>query len=75
MPYFDRIDVSEGIDVNKTSASKECDICYYWYFLSYSFKFQPNVCNRCHDLLMMFMNFSDIAFLKIKVLIIAVLLA
>ena len=26
MIYFDRIDVSEGIDVNKTSASKECDV-------------------------------------------------
>ena len=32
MLYIDRIDVSEGIDVNKTSASKECDICHYWYF-------------------------------------------
>ena len=39
MLYFDRIDVSEGIDVNKTSGSKERDICHYWYFLSYSFKF------------------------------------
>ena len=29
MRYFDRIDVSEGIDVNKTSASKGCDVCYY----------------------------------------------
>ena len=66
MLYFDRIDVSEGIDVNKTSASKECDICHYWYFLNYSFKFQPNVCNRCHDLLMMSMNLSDIAILNIK---------
>ena len=26
MIYYDRIDVSEGIDVNKTSASKECDV-------------------------------------------------
>ena len=66
MLYFDRIDVSEGTDVNKTSASKECDICHYWYFLNYSFKFQPNVCNRCHDLLMMSMNLSDIAILNIK---------
>ena len=49
MLYFDRIDVSEVTDVNKISAAKECDICYYWYFLNYSFKFQPNVCNRCHD--------------------------
>ena len=62
MLYFRRIDVSEGIDVNKTSASKECDICRYWYLLSYSFKFQPNVCNRCHDLLKMSMNVRDIAF-------------
>ena len=49
MVYYDRLDVSEGIAVNKTSALKECDICYYWYLLNYSFKFQPNVCNRCHD--------------------------
>ena len=62
----DRIDVSEGIDVNKTSASEECDICHYWYFLNYSFKFQPNVCNIYHDALMMFMNLSDIAILNIK---------
>ena len=66
MPYFDRIDVSEGTGVNKTSASKDCDICHYWYFLNYSFKFQPNVCNRCHNLLMMSMNLRDIAILNIK---------
>ena len=48
--YSDRIDVSEGIEVNKVTESKDFDICHYWYFLSYSFKFQPNVCNRCHDL-------------------------
>ena len=34
MLYFERIDVSEGIDVNKTSASKESDICHYSYFLN-----------------------------------------
>ena len=66
MLYFDRIEVSEGIDVNKTSSSKECDICHYWYFLNYSFKFQPNVCNRCHYLLMISMNLSDIAILNTK---------
>ena len=66
MIYFDRIDVSEGIDVNKTSASNECDVCHYWHFLNYSFKFQPNVCNRCHDLLMMSINLSDIAILNNK---------
>ena len=66
MLYFDRIDASEGTDVNKTSASKECNICHYWYFLNFSFKPQPNVCNKCHDISMMSMNVSDIATLSIK---------
>ena len=42
MLYYDRIEISKGINVNKTNASKECEICHYWYFLNYSFKFQPN---------------------------------
>ena len=29
MLYHDRISVSEGIYINKTGASKECDICHY----------------------------------------------
>ena len=28
MIYYDRINFSEGVDFNKTSASKECDICH-----------------------------------------------
>ena len=30
-------------------------------FLIKGFKFQPNVCNRCHDLLIMSVNIRDIA--------------
>ena len=66
MLYFDRMDISEGIDVIETSASKECDIYHYWCFLKYSFKFQLNFCNKCCDLLMMSMHFSHIAILNIK---------
>ena len=66
MLYYDRFDVSEGIGDNKRSASKQCDVCHYWYFLNYSFKFQPNVCYRCHDLLIMSLILSDISFLNIK---------
>ena len=47
---YDRNGVSEGIDVNKIYTSKECDVCHYWNFLKYGFKFQPNVRSRCHDL-------------------------
>ena len=34
MLNYDRIDVSEGIGVNRTGTSKECGICHYWYFLN-----------------------------------------
>ena len=66
MLYYDRIDVSEGTDVNKITASKKCNICHYWYFLNYSFKFQPTVSNRCHHLLMMSIKLSNIAILNFK---------
>ena len=66
MLYFDRIDVSEEIDFDQTSASKKYDICHYWYFLNKGFKFQPNICNKCHGLLMMSMNLSVIVVLNIK---------
>ena len=42
--------------VYKTSESKDWNVCHYWYFLNKGFKFQPNVCKRRHDLLMMIMN-------------------
>ena len=57
--------VSEGIVVNETSASKVCDICHYWYYLNKCFKFQSNNCNKCHDLSIMSINFSDTAILNI----------
>ena len=37
MLCFYRFDASEGIEVNKSIASKECDICPYWDFLDKSF--------------------------------------
>ena len=66
MLCFDRIDVTEGINVNETSAPKKCDNIHHLYFLNYNFKFQPNACNRYHDLLMLFINLSNIAISNIK---------
>ena len=60
MLYFDRIDVFKGTDVNKTRYLS------LLVFLNKGFKFQPYVCNRCHDLLMMSMNVTDIAILSIN---------
>ena len=66
MLEFERIDISEGIDINKTNASKEYDICHYWYLLDKGFKYEPCICNGCHDLMQKAMNFSDVAILSIK---------
>ena len=38
----------ERIDINKTSLSRKCMICHYWYFKDLGFYFKPNVCNKCH---------------------------
>ena len=61
MLYYDRIDVPEGIDINKTSVSKECDIWRYYYFLGKGFKFPADVSNGCQNVLMMPVNLKNIA--------------
>ena len=66
MLRYQNVDVSEGIDVNKTSPSKECELCRYWFFKDVGFKFEEHVCNRCHDLLMMAHSLKNIAILKAK---------
>ena len=66
MLEYDRRDISEGIDINKTSASKKCDICHYWYFLDKNFNYEPYLCNGCHDLMQKVMDFNDVAIVSIK---------
>ena len=66
MLQYQKIDVSEGIDVNKTSASKECELCHYWFFKDIGFKFEEHVCNKCHDLLTTTYYLKDIAISNAK---------
>ena len=66
MLQYDRINISEEIDINKTNASKECDICHYWYFLDKNFNYESYLCNGCHDLMQKAMNFNDVAIVSIK---------
>ena len=61
MIYYYKVDISEGIYVNKTRESKECNIYHYWYFSNKGFKFQSYVCNRYDDLVMMSISLNDIA--------------
>ena len=67
--YYNRIDVSEGLDVNKTRQLKECDIFHYYfslYSLNKGFEFQRHVCNGCKHLLLVSKNLSKSDILKIR---------
>ena len=66
MLRYEKIDVSEGIDVNKTSSSKKCELCHYRFSKDVGFKFEEHVCNRCHDLLTMAYSLKNITILSAK---------
>ena len=66
MLKYDRIDISGGIDINKTNASKEWAIFQYWYFLNKSSMYEPYICNGCHDLKQKAANFHDVAIVSVK---------
>ena len=66
MLQYERIDASEGIDINKTSLSKECTLCHYWFFKYIEFKFEEHVCNGCHDLLTMAYLLENMVILSAK---------
>ena len=66
MLEYDRSNISEGIDFDKTNLSKDCDICHYWCFKDIGFKYEPYLCNGCHRLMQKAMIFNNIAILYVK---------
>ena len=63
---YEKGDVSEGIDTNKTSASKKFLLCNYWYVNDVGFKFELHFCNKCHDVLMTAYELKNIVILNVK---------
>ena len=63
---YKKNDVSEGIDVNKTNALKECMLYRYWYFKDVRFKVEPHVCYKCHDILITAYEFKNVVILNVK---------
>ena len=41
-------------------------IYHYWYIKDIGFKYQPYVCNGCHDFSMIVQNLNDFLILNIK---------
>ena len=66
MSQYIKINISEGVDLNKTSASKECKVCHYWFFKDIGFESEEHVCNGCHHVLMRGYSLENIANLGAK---------
>ena len=66
MLEYDRIDISEGIDINMTNKSKECMLCHYWYVVNKNFDYGPCLCNGCYNILQKSVDFKNIAIVHVK---------
>ena len=66
MLQYDRINVSEETDINKTSESKKCMVCHYWYFKDIGYKSKLYFWNDCHAVSMMAYELKNIAILNAK---------
>ena len=66
MLKYDKIDITEGIDLNKTNKSKECMFCHYWYYLNKNLNYRPFTCDGCYNIVQKSIDFKDIAIIYFK---------
>ena len=66
MLAYERINISDGIDVNKSDESKECTLCHYWYFLDKSFSYGLYLRDGCYNMTQKCNKFKNIAIIRIK---------
>ena len=62
----ERIDISDGINVNKSYESKECTLCHYWYFLDKSFSYWSYLCDGCYNMTQKCNELQNIVIIRIK---------
>ena len=55
------------IDFGNTNKSLKCMIFHYWYFKDIGFKYQPYVCNGCHDFSMIVQSLDDFVILRVSI--------
>ena len=51
MLEYNRIDLSEGIDIKKCKeTSRECSSCKFYFISFKNFNYGPYLCNGCYDM-------------------------
>ena len=68
MLKYDKIDITEGIDVDKTNKSRECMFCHYWYCLNKNFSYGPFTCDGCYNIVQRTTNFKNAILLILKIM-------
>ena len=66
MIEYDRIDISQGIDVDMSNKSKDCVLCHYWYFSNKNFSYGPFLCDSCYNIMQKCNKFKNIAIVRVK---------
>ena len=66
MLEYKRIDISEGIDINKTNLSKECMLCHYWHVLDKNFSYGPYLPDGCYNITQKSIKLKNIAIVHVK---------
>ena len=62
----DEIDITEGIDIDKTNKSRECMFCHYWYYLNKNFSYGPFTWDGCYNIVQRSTDFKNIAIFHVK---------
>ena len=66
MLKYDKIDITEGIDIDKTNKSTECMFHHYWYYLNKNFSYGPFTCDGCYNTVQKSTDFKNIAIVCVK---------
>ena len=65
MLEYDRIDISEGIDINKCEeTSARCSLRKFCYFLDKNFSYGPFLCNGCYDMSLKAVSMQNLAIIN-----------
>ena len=65
MLKHNKIDVTDGIDLDKTNKSRKCMFCHYWYYLK-NFSYGPFTCDGCYNIVEKSIDFKNIAMVYVK---------
>ena len=66
MLKYERIDISDRIDVDMSDKSKECMLCHYWYFLDKNYSYGPYLCDGCYNIMQNCNEVKNIAIVQVK---------